>query len=361
MVNFYIGMGLFSFFLTWRVLFPFRESLVRWQIIDIPNGRSSHTQPTPRGGGLVIVVISLIGISVSWLLYPDWSLPNLLIVLWGGALIAIEGWMDDKHSFPVRQRFIAQIFVVIIVSWSIGTWSSITLPFLGDLHLGRIGLVITFFWILGLINAYNFMDGIDGLAGGQAVVAGLGWAILGGMEGQPLISGIGFLIAASSLGFLVHNWFPARVFMGDVSSAFLGFAFAVLPVIATSQNPHLFLAGVLLVWPFIFDTTFTFIRRFRNGENVFSAHRSHLYQRLVIAGYSHRVVSLLYMVLAGIGLVLALLWTLKIPEATLLVALSLPGLCLGLWAFVVSRERNYSVSLNLWGTSSAGSSNKGLI
>jgi UDP-N-acetylmuramyl pentapeptide phosphotransferase/UDP-N-acetylglucosamine-1-phosphate transferase len=204
--------------------------------------------------------------------------------------------------------------------------------------------VITFFWVMGLINAYNFMDGIDGLAGVQAVVAGLGWALLGGIEGQILISSFGLLVAASSLGFLGHNWSPARVFMGDVGSAFLGYAFAVLPVMAIAENPHLFLAGVLLVWPFVFDPTFTFIRRLRNGEDVFSAHRSHLYQRLVITGYSHRFVTLLYLGLNLTGLGLALLWGLKFPWATIATALSLPILCLAFWSFVVFSERNDSLS-----------------
>ena len=104
------------------------------------------------------------------------------------------------------------------------------------MSLGRLGLIITFLWIVGLTNAYNFMDGIDGIAGGQAVVAGLGWAGLGYLTDQPLIGLLGLLLAASSLGFLGHNWPPARIFMGDVGSAFLGFTFAVLAVAAAQRD-----------------------------------------------------------------------------------------------------------------------------
>ena len=129
--------------------------------------------------------------------------------------------------------------------------------------------------------------------------------------------------------------------MGDAGSAFLG-TFAVLPVIAAQHNPRLAVAGVLLVWPFLFDAAFTFLRRLRNRENVFAAHRSHLYQRLVIAGYSHRTVTLLYIGLAAAGLLLALLWTLEVAGSGQLIALSIPVLCWGLWGYVVYCERRRS-------------------
>ena len=116
--------------------------------------------------------------------------------------------------------------------------------------------------------------------------------------------------------------------MGDVGSAFLGYTFAVLPVVAVQHNPRLALAGVLLVWPFVFDAAFTFLRRLRNAENVFAAHRSHLYQRLVIAGSRHRTVTLLYIGLAAAGALLALLWTLDGAGSGPLIALS-TGVVLG--------------------------------
>jgi UDP-N-acetylmuramyl pentapeptide phosphotransferase/UDP-N-acetylglucosamine-1-phosphate transferase len=119
---------------------------------------------------------------------------------------------------------------------------------------------------------------------------------------------LGLLILASSLGFLIHNWQPARIFMGDVGSTFLGFTSAALPVIAYQRDPKLALAGVLMVWPFVFDTLYTVFRRLRKRENIFAAHRSHLYQRLVSTGVTHRVVSSLYSFLAFAGLALAVLY-----------------------------------------------------
>jgi len=127
--------------------------------------------------------------------------------------------------------------------------------------------------------------------------------------------------------------------MGDVGSAFLGYTFAILPLMASQNAPRFALIGVLLVWPFVFDTTFTFFRRLRKGGNVFAAHRSHLYQRLVITGFSHRFVTLLYTGLAFIGLLLALVWFLRIKGAAAALSLFLPLLCFGLWYFVTWQER----------------------
>lgn len=127
--------------------------------------------------------------------------------------------------------------------------------------------------------------------------------------------------------------------MGAVGSAFLGYTFAVLPVVAAQHRPRLAVAGVLLVWPFVFDAAFTFLRRLRNHENVFSAHRSHLYQRLVIAGYSHRFVSSLYITFAATGALLAVGWTLAIPAFAPAIIIAIPSLCVALWAFVVRAER----------------------
>jgi UDP-N-acetylmuramyl pentapeptide phosphotransferase/UDP-N-acetylglucosamine-1-phosphate transferase len=149
---------------------------------------------------------------------------------------------------------------------------------------------------------------------------------------------MGLLLAAASSGFLLHNWPPARIFMGDAGSGFLGFSFAVLPLLASPENPALLIVGVLLLWPFVFDTTFTLVRRLCRRENVFQAHRSHLYQRLVIAGLSHPAVTLLYLGLAGLGGLAAMAWTRAGPGAETALAL-VPCAGLGLWASVVWIER----------------------
>jgi UDP-N-acetylmuramyl pentapeptide phosphotransferase/UDP-N-acetylglucosamine-1-phosphate transferase len=153
-------------------------------------------------------------------------------------------------------------------------------------------------WIVWLTNAYNFMDGIDGIAATQTITAGIAWFLLGYKFDIPVASFFGLILAVTNAGFLLHNWSPAKIFMGDVGSAFLGFTFAFLPLSAckeSTQNSKYFcLIGLLFVFPFIFDTIFTISRRLMNGEKVWRAHRSHLYQRLVIRGYSHQFVTILY-------------------------------------------------------------------
>jgi len=314
----------------------------RWAVkrmLDIPNARSSHTQPTPRGGGLGIVIGVLFG---AWSLYISriLSMPfrEIAALSIGGGIVAIIGWLDDIHRLSYRIRLIAQAISSAIVLIVIGYFRTITVPGIGDIHLHSLGIPITLTWIMGLTNAYNFMDGIDGIAGGQAVVAGLGWMIIGFMTGQSYIGLIGVLLGAACLGFLFHNWPPARIFMGDVGSAFIGFTLAAIPILAAKRDPRCMVAGFLMVWPFIFDTAFTLIRRLTRGENIFVAHRSHIYQRLIIAGYSHRFVTLTYMGLALIGTVIALLWYKRVPFVNVVVIVLPVLLFAGLWRFTVRAE-----------------------
>lgn len=175
-------------------------------------------------------------------------------------------------------------------------------------------------WIVALLNIYNFMDGIDGIAGIQAVAAGVTWSVLAMASGASQSALLGTAAAAGALGFLSLNWPPARIFMGDAGSTVLGYVFAVLPLLViletnTDQPLRYLGAGVLVVWPFIADGTFTILRRLRRGENILKAHRSHLYQRLVIAGISHRAVTCVYGLLASLGGVLSWLIVEGMPYA----------------------------------------------
>src|SRR5262249_43741718 len=153
-----------------------------------------------------------------------------------------------------------------------------------------------------VINAYNFMDGIDGIAGVQAVVAASSWVIIASQSGAGVFFFLFLILFGSSFGFLFHNWSPARIFMGDVGSAFLGFTFAAAPLLvsreSTFQASLLPISGVLILWPFLFDTVLTMVRRFIRRERIWIAHRDHLYQSLIIAGYKHSRVSIVYGFLA---------------------------------------------------------------
>ena len=340
-VLFVLGFGT-----SWWATGFVRRYALRKELVDVPNERSSHTQPTPRGGGLAIVLVALCGLLTYGLLFFVEYRLLLLFYAFGVGLIATVSWFDDLYVLPSRVRFAAHSLAAILVIIGFGHWDELTLPLLGQVNVGWLGMPITFLWIVGLTNAYNFMDGIDGIAGGQAVVAGVGWTILGLMMDFTLISAMGVLLAATSLGFLFHNGPPARIFMGDVGSAFLGFSFACLAIIGAKRDAVLATAGALLVWPFVFDTLFTFFRRLKNREYVFSAHRSHLYQRLVISGYSHRTVTLLYIVLDILGLLLALLVIKKNVWTNLLIVITITIFCFALWGLTIIREKRQAQAIS---------------
>ncbi len=343
-ISAFIFVTFLSAYLTRRIW----QYTISRSILDIPNERSSHTSPIPRGGGLAIVAVTLIGLLLARIsglfLYP-W--PKLLAYLSGALQIAMISWLDDFYSLSSSIRFCVHCSAALIVVLGIGFWNIIEFPIWGRVDLGLIGPPITFFWIVGLTNSYNFMDGIDGIAGGQALVAGLSWLLLGRLLDLPLATILGILLATSSLGFLMYNWSPARIFMGDVGSAFLGYSFSCLAIIGSQKGPFLTLTGILLVWPFIFDTGFTFFRRLKNKENIFTAHRSHLYQRLVICGYTHQSVTMLYMGLDALGLIIALMIMTKEPWMDMLLIALLPLVCFGLWFFTVIKEKKLSVALQI--------------
>jgi UDP-N-acetylmuramyl pentapeptide phosphotransferase/UDP-N-acetylglucosamine-1-phosphate transferase len=178
-------------------------------------------------------------------------------------------------------------------------------------------------WIVGCINAFNFMDGIDGLAGGQGVVLGLAWLAVGLLMPWPSLQLLGLLLASSSTGFLLHNWAPARIFMGDSGSAFLGYWAAVAPF-CTPRPGHLLVPAALIIWPLLFDSGLTLLRRVHAGESLLVAHRGHLYQRLVDRGAGQARVAAAYVVLAACGAAAATLSVLEQHPYAVGAVLALP-------------------------------------
>lgn len=271
--------------------------LGRRALLDHPNERSSHTRPTPRGGGLGVVVPAL----AVWLLIDGFRDPVVLVVL-AATTVATISWVDDRRGVRFPIRLAVHAGAATLTLWALGPVQAVSLAGTSVLSLGPLAWPLSLIWIVGLVNAYNFMDGIDGIAGGQALVAAAAWGWIGWYFRLPAVSDLGVLLAVTSLVFLFFNWSPAKIFLGDVGSAPLGFLFAVLPLLAARARPELgaslSVAGMALVWPFVFDASFTFLRRLMRREDVFAAHRSHLYQRMVIAGWSHAAVATLYIALA---------------------------------------------------------------
>jgi UDP-N-acetylmuramyl pentapeptide phosphotransferase/UDP-N-acetylglucosamine-1-phosphate transferase len=273
----------------------------RWRLVDLPNLRSAHALPTARGGGIAIVTtmaLATIAVAIRW---PSMALP-LLGTLLPAVAIGVVGAIDDIRPLRAIVRLAVQVAAAIVITTAVGPIQSVSLPLLGTINLGIAGWPITVVWIVGLTNAFNFMDGIDGMCGGQAWVAGMVLAIMGSALWVPPLMVLGTCIAGAVGGFLVFNWHPARVFMGDVGSAFLGTFFAAMPLLFPERlRPLALVPFVMAVWPSIFDAGVSVVRRLWNGHNPMLPHREFFFHRLVRSGIAHDRVSLLYALLAAIG------------------------------------------------------------
>lgn len=281
-----------------------RRFALHYAVLDVPNDRSLHEVPAPRGGGVAIVAIAVAAIVLAGLggHLPVGSFSGLL---GGGLLVAVVGWIDDLRSLPVRVRVVVH---TVAAAWFLAQTGGLPTIQIGSttVTLGALGTFLALLGIVWSVNLYNFMDGIDGLAGGQAVItATLGALLL--LPTQPGLAFIAIAIAGSSAGFLVLNWSPARIFMGDAGSCLLGFLFAALGLLSEATQ-----AAPLLVWgflgaTFLFDATVTLVRRAIRGERWYSGHRSHAYQRAVQSGWRHSLVTsaalLLSLLLGGLGVV----------------------------------------------------------
>ena len=294
----------------------------RWMLargrLDVPNERSSHVVPTPRGGGLAIAAVVLLGLLGGTLL--GWLPARVGVgLLGGGVMVGVIGWLDDCYSLPARPRLLVHVAAALWTLAWLGGFPRLDVG-AGTVALGVAGWVVAAVGIVWAVNFYNFMDGIDGIAGGEAVAVGVAGGILLLRSGAPGLAGLSFLIAAASFGFLLWNWAPARIFMGDVGSGVLGYLFAALAVASENARAVPMLVWVLLLGVFVVDATVTLVRRALDREAVFNAHRKHAYQRAVQAGWSHARVSTLVLLLNAVLAALAYL-AIRVPGHMVAVAL----------------------------------------
>lgn len=305
-----------------------RRYALRKRLLDLPNERSSHSVPTPRGGGLAIVVSFLLALSYL-LLSGQLKADTFLAFAGGGVLVAAIGYWDDRHDLPAKIRLVGHFAAAIWATAWIDGIPSLDLGF-ATLHWGWTGYVISVLGIVWLLNLYNFMDGIDGLAASEAIfVAGVGGVFLlnAGAEGLGLTS-LG--LAAACVGFLLWNWPPAKIFMGDVGSGFLGYVLAVLAIAGNHKTDVSLWVWLLLLGVFVVDATVTLLRRVLRGEKVYAAHRSHAYQHATTIYDSHVKVTL---AVNGINIFLLLPLTVAVwhwPDLLLLFVGSALVLLLGL-------------------------------
>lgn len=316
-----------SFLLTGVV----RRYALSSQLIDFPNKRSSHTEPVPRGGGLSIVVVAAAYLLVFGVI-GKWPATSVIAFSVSGVAVALTGWVDDHRNLRPRFRLLIHLSSASLLVIAVGALPGI--PFPGTtLSVGWVGSFLAALSITWFLNLYNFMDGIDGLAGIEAVtVGGGGWLILWWI-GEPSWAYAFLAVSLASLGFLVWNWPPAKVFMGDAGSGYLGFVFGGLFLLAwvnTNVSPWVWL---ILFGIFIVDASVTLLRRLLRGQRVHEAHRSHAYQHAALKFGSHLPVT------AAIGFI-NVAWLLPLgftaamyPElgAIILAVAWIPVILLALW------------------------------
>lgn len=324
---------MFVFLLAAFITSAFLVAIVRRyaikQLLDHPNERSSHASPTPRGGGLAIAIVFHIGVAGLWWL-AVLSTAVSFALLGGGILIAVVGWIDDHRHVPARWRALVH---VVAASWAVYCLGGISQLTLGDftLPLPSLGSILVVIGIVWLINLYNFMDGIDGLAGGQGVCAALMGGALLWLSGNMGLAVTSWLLAATCAGFLIWNWPPARIFMGDVGSGLIGFIFGVLALASEQAGAVPILIWVLLLALFVGDSTLTLLNRMIRREKWYTAHRSHGYQRLIQGGYSHRDVTLVFIGINVLVLWPLALWGWHVPELLLWLLGAAAALIIFIW------------------------------
>jgi Fuc2NAc and GlcNAc transferase len=245
-------------------------------LIDVPNARSSHRMATPRGGGLAIVLVVLAGIAA---LFLRGSISRELAwaVLGGGAGVALIGFVDDHRHVAAGWRLLGHFAAAIwVVGW-LGGLPSVELFGL-SLELGPIGFAVAAVGLVWGLNLFNFMDGIDGVAGIEALTLSLLASLCATVAGTSAGVSVAWLLAAATMGFLFWNFPRARIFMGDVGSGFLGLLLGTLALHAAWQASVLLWCWMILAGVFVVDATYTLLRRLLRGEAIHQAHRSHAYQ-----------------------------------------------------------------------------------
>lgn len=293
---------LISFSLTWGLR---RYALAR-SLMDIPNARSSHSVPTPRGGGVAIVVGFLL--ALLWMLLNETiEADSGLALIGAGAGIAVLGFLDDHGHIAARWRLLGH--------FAAAAWALFWLKGLPPLvlfgtafDLGWFGYVLAAFYLVWMLNLYNFMDGIDGLASVEAICVCVGGCLLYGLSGNVSQVGVPLLLALSVVGFLVWNFPPARIFMGDAGSGFLGIMLGILSLQAASHAPQWLWSWLILLGIFVVDATLTLMRRLLRGDKVYEAHRSHAYQYASRQFGRHLPVTLAVLAINVLWLIPIALW-----------------------------------------------------
>lgn len=304
----YILLLIISFTLTYLI----KNYAIKKSLIAEVNERSSHTAPTPHGGGIAIALTWFGGLI--YLYMHEMIEPTLFYALMIGAVISVVSYADDLFELSPKVRLLVQSCVAVGGLIVLGGLEAIDLGFL-RVENQIVTNLFAFLMIVWFINLYNFLDGIDGYAGSEAIFLAIAGLILFG--GEHFV-----VLAVAILGFLLWNWHEAKIFMGDVGSTLLGYTVAIFTVYYANESSQNLWIWIVLFGVFWFDATLTLFRRYKNSEKLSQAHRKHAYQRLTQSGFSHSCV-----VIASIGLNIVLFWIVYLVD-NVFIAFILAGVIL---------------------------------
>lgn len=315
-----------TFFLSLIITPLVKKLAIKIGAIDKPNQRKVHKKLMPRLGGLAIYISFMVGVLV---FLPD--LPNDLPILIGATIIILIGVLDDLFTLSAKAKFSGQIIAALIPILSGLQIEYITMPDGKVIEFGWLAIPITLFWIVGITNAINLIDGLDGLAAGVSSIALFTISVLSMTLGDPSAFIMGILLMGSTLGFLIYNFHPAKIFMGDTGALFLGYMISVLSILGLTKSATMLslIVPIIILGVPIIDTTFAIIRRLVNGKPLTAPDKYHLHHCLIRLGFTHRQsVICIYMLsilfsLAAIIFTRSTIWGASVLIVTLLILVEL--------------------------------------
>lgn len=350
-----IYLALFICFITSVLITPLvKKFAIRVGATDQPDHRKVHKRIMPRMGGLAIYISFLAGIL---LLRPadEHTIPIMI----GSLIIIVTGVLDDLFALSAKIKLLGQLAAALIVVMSGITIDFINLPFGGVLDFGVLSIPLAILWIVGITNAVNLIDGLDGLAAGVSSIGLITISFMAFLKGDLFVMSLGLVLLGSTLGFLVYNFYPAKLFMGDTGSLFLGFMISVLSLLGFKNVTFFSLViPIIILGVPISDTLFAIVRRVVNKQPISAPDKSHLHHCLMNNGFSHRQsVLMIYAIAALFGLAaiifsMATVWGSLIVVALLLVIIELFAEVIGL------AGKNYKPLLRLMKTRTSYNRNR---
>ncbi|SET25510.1 UDP-GlcNAc:undecaprenyl-phosphate GlcNAc-1-phosphate transferase [Salinibacillus kushneri] len=287
--------------------YPVKKMALKMGAMDVPNNRKIHTIVTPRLGGLSIYIGTVLGI---FYLFPNH--PQISAIALGSLIVVITGMIDDKYQIRPIIKLSGQLLAAVILITSGIIIEKVTLPVFGIIELGYFSIPLTILWIIGITNAINLIDGLDGLAAGVSTIAISSILVMAIIDYRVIVVYICVALIGSNLGFLFHNFHPAKIYMGDTGSLFLGYSVAVISMLGLFKNIALFsfVIPIIVLGVPILDTLFAIVRRMVNKEPIMMPDKKHIHYQLLAAGFSHRTTVLILYGFSVIFGVLAILFSL---------------------------------------------------